>query len=119
MTADRVIVGASFAGLACATAPARTGHSMAVLERKADPGDKLRTTGILVKDAVDQVPLLDAMPAALVRRVPGRFVAGDPAFRLKRVLRWVYDHFRSDWAFNLLLGSRAMGEAASLVYFHR
>ncbi|MBL8323948.1 MAG: NAD(P)/FAD-dependent oxidoreductase [Rubrivivax sp.] len=71
MSADCVVVGASFAGLACATALARRGHAVVVLERKADPGDKLHTTGILVKDAVDQVPLLDAMPAALVRRVPG------------------------------------------------
>jgi flavin-dependent dehydrogenase len=68
---DCTIVGASFAGLACAAVLARAGRKVVVLERKADPGDKLHTTGILVKDAIDRVPLLDAMPAALVRRVAG------------------------------------------------
>jgi digeranylgeranylglycerophospholipid reductase len=68
---DCIVVGASFAGLACAAALARAGVSVTVLERKEDPGAKLHTTGILVKDAIDQVPLLDAMPAALVRRVAG------------------------------------------------
>lgn len=68
---DCAIVGASFAGLACATALARQGATVTVLERKNDPGAKLHTTGILVKDALDQVPLLDGLPPALVRRVGG------------------------------------------------
>lgn len=70
-TQDVAIVGASFAGLACATALARAGLAVTVLERKDDPGAKLHTTGILVKDAIDSVPLLDAMPSSLVRRVAG------------------------------------------------
>jgi digeranylgeranylglycerophospholipid reductase len=68
---DCIVVGASFAGLACATALARAGASVCVLERKDDPGAKLHTTGILVKDALDQVPLLDALPSSLVRHVSG------------------------------------------------
>lgn len=68
---DCVVVGASFAGLACAHALARSGLRVTVLEKKADAGEKLHTTGIIVKDAVDQVALLDALPSALVRRVPG------------------------------------------------
>jgi digeranylgeranylglycerophospholipid reductase len=68
---DCVVVGASFAGLACAHALARSGLRVTVLEKKADAGDKLHTTGIIVKDAVDQVALLDSLPSALVRRVPG------------------------------------------------
>ena len=68
---DCVIVGASFAGLACATALARTGMRVAVLERKADPGEKLHTTGIIVKDAIDQIPLLDGLPPELVHRING------------------------------------------------
>lgn len=66
---DCVIVGASFAGLACAHALARSGARVTVVEKKRDPGEKLHTTGIIVKDAVDQVALLDDLPAALVRRI--------------------------------------------------
>lgn len=68
---DCVVVGASFAGLACATALARAGANVAVLEKKADAGEKLHTTGIIVKDAIDQVALLDGLPPELVRRIGG------------------------------------------------
>jgi len=64
-------VGASFAGLACATVLARRGLRVRVLERKDDPGDQLHTTGIIVKEVVDQVALFDHMPSHLVRPVPG------------------------------------------------
>ena len=67
---DCVIVGASFAGLASAYALARNGLAVTVLEKKRDVGAKLHTTGIIVKDAVDQIALLDSLPPALVRRVP-------------------------------------------------
>jgi len=70
-SADCVIVGASFAGLACATALARVGLRVTVLERKADPGEKLHTTGIIVKDAIDQIALLDGLPAELIHRIDG------------------------------------------------
>jgi len=68
---DCIVVGASFAGLACASALARTGMRVTVLEKKADPGEKLHTTGIIVKDAIDQVPLLDGLPPELVHRITG------------------------------------------------
>ena len=68
---DCVVVGASFAGLACSTALARAGLRVTVLERKSDVGEKLHTTGILVKDAVDQIAMLDGLPADSVRRVEG------------------------------------------------
>ena len=68
---DCVVVGASFAGLASALALARTGLHVTVLEKKAEPGAKLHTTGIIVKDAVDQIALLDALPKAFLRRIPG------------------------------------------------
>jgi digeranylgeranylglycerophospholipid reductase len=68
---DCIVVGASFAGLACAAALARAGLSVTVLEKKHDPGDKLHTTGIIVKDAVEQVALLDGLPPALVHRIDG------------------------------------------------
>jgi flavin-dependent dehydrogenase len=70
-TADCTIVGASFAGLACAYALARNGLRVTVLEKKADAGAKLHTTGIIVKDAIDQIALLDALPPQLTRRVHG------------------------------------------------
>jgi flavin-dependent dehydrogenase len=68
---DFVVVGASFAGLASAHALARAGLRVTVLEKKHDAGAKLHTTGIIVKDAVDQIAMLDALPAALVRRIAG------------------------------------------------
>jgi flavin-dependent dehydrogenase len=43
---DCVVVGASFAGLACATALATNGMQVIVMERKGDSGEKLHTTGI-------------------------------------------------------------------------
>ncbi len=68
---DCVVVGASFGGLASAHALATAGLRVTVVEKKADPGAKLHTTGIIVKDAVDQIALLDSLPAPLVRRIPG------------------------------------------------
>jgi digeranylgeranylglycerophospholipid reductase len=68
---DCTIIGASFAGLACATVLGRTGMRVTVLEKKSDAGEKLHTTGIIVKDAVDHVTLLDGLPQELVRRIDG------------------------------------------------
>lgn len=68
---DCVVVGASFAGLASAMALARAGLRVAVLEKKSDAGSRLHTTGIIVRDAIDQVALLDTLPEPLVRRIPG------------------------------------------------
>jgi digeranylgeranylglycerophospholipid reductase len=71
MDHDCVIVGASFAGLACAIALARGGSRVTILEKKADVGEKLHTTGIIVKDVIDQIALLDRLPVQFVRRVTG------------------------------------------------
>jgi flavin-dependent dehydrogenase len=68
---DCTVVGASFAGLACASVLARRGLRVRVMERKEDPGERLHTTGIIVKEVVDQIALLDTLPARLVRQVPG------------------------------------------------
>jgi flavin-dependent dehydrogenase len=62
---DLVIVGASFAGLACARTAAMRGLRVAVLERKTDPGDGVRTTGILVKEAIEETDI----PVALTRMI--------------------------------------------------
>jgi digeranylgeranylglycerophospholipid reductase len=68
---DCVVVGASFAGLASALALARAGVRVTALEKKTDPGARLHTTGIIVKDAIDQIALLDTLPTEFVRRIPG------------------------------------------------
>lgn len=65
---DIVIVGASFAGAACAIAAAQRGLHVCVLERKHDPGEKLHTTGIIVKEAAEQT-LLNRLPATMTRRI--------------------------------------------------
>ncbi|HET6395452.1 MAG TPA: NAD(P)/FAD-dependent oxidoreductase, partial [Pseudoxanthomonas sp.] len=65
---DLVVVGASFAGAACAIAAAQRGLHVCVLERKRDPGDKLHTTGIIVKEAAEQT-LLNRIPAEMTRRI--------------------------------------------------
>ena len=65
---DVVVVGASFAGAACALAAAQYGLRVCVMERKRDPGIKLHTTGIIVKEAAEQT-WLNRVPPALVRRV--------------------------------------------------
>ena len=69
MDHDAVIVGASFAGLACAATLASRGAAVTVLEAKRDAGEKLHTTGILVRDALDQVAVLDGVPPQLLRRI--------------------------------------------------
>lgn len=65
---DLVVVGASFAGAACALAAAQYGLRVCVLERKDDPGARLHTTGILVKEVVEQT-WLGRIPATLLQRV--------------------------------------------------
>ena len=85
---DCLVIGASFAGLACATALARAGMRVTVLERKADAGEKLHTTGIIVKDAIDQIALLDGLPSGA--RAPNRRRAplrAEPAARRSRGAR--------------------------------
>lgn len=65
---DVTVVGASFAGAACALAAAQYGLRVCVLERKRDPGIKLHTTGIIVKEAAE-LTWLNRMPASLYRRI--------------------------------------------------
>lgn len=62
---DVIVVGASFAGLACAKALAQRGCSVLVLERKPDPGTGLHTTGILVHEAAELLEL----PAELCKPI--------------------------------------------------
>jgi flavin-dependent dehydrogenase len=64
---DLVIVGGSFAGLACARTAALKGLKVAVLDAKQEPGARVRTTGIVVKEASDDFDL----PSHLMRKVRG------------------------------------------------
>jgi digeranylgeranylglycerophospholipid reductase len=64
---DLAVVGASFAGLACAEAAAARGLSTVVLDRKPEPGAKVRTTGILVKEVADAWDV----PRRLTRKIRG------------------------------------------------
>lgn len=64
---DLVVVGGSFAGLACARTAALRGLKVAVIDAKKDPGARVRTTGIVVKEASDDFDL----PARLMRKVRG------------------------------------------------
>ena len=68
---DCIVVGASFAGLACAHSAAARGLDVVVVEKKSDPGAKLHTTGIIVKDVLDSVALLDDVPSQLIRKISG------------------------------------------------
>lgn len=64
---DLVIVGASFAGLVAARTAAMRGLKVAVIEAKPRPGSRVATTGILVKEAAEEIDL----PHELTRRVYG------------------------------------------------
>ncbi len=67
MEPDVEIVGAGFAGLACARTCAARGLHTVVWERKRDPGDAIHTTGLLVKEAADE----EDPPLELTRRIHG------------------------------------------------
>jgi digeranylgeranylglycerophospholipid reductase len=64
---DLVIVGASFAGLVCARVAAIRGLKTMVIEAKTDPGARVHTTGILVKDADEEIDT----PPHLTRAIHG------------------------------------------------
>lgn len=104
---DLVVVGASFAGAACALAAAQRGLRVCVLERKRDPGEKLRTTGIIVKEAAERT-MLGQAPSAFVRRIdevrlyaPGlqHLKLNSPGYYFlttdtPAVMRWLADQLR-------------------------
>ncbi|HLZ24332.1 MAG TPA: NAD(P)/FAD-dependent oxidoreductase [Ktedonobacterales bacterium] len=106
---DVIVVGASFAGLAFAGAAAARGLRVLVLERDAEIGGVVRTTGVLFSDVLDimDVPARFLMNA--VRRVsiqpPGtppieiranayRFYMAD----VTGMLRWMADSARAHGA---------------------
>lgn len=123
---DLIIVGASFAGLACARTAALRGLKVAVVERKDEPGDAVRTTGILVKEAAEETDF----PSHLTRLVRGvRLYAPNGRFTdhsapgyyflatdTPNLLRWMADEAKRAGA-DLLLGAtvkRATQDADSV-----
>jgi digeranylgeranylglycerophospholipid reductase len=64
---DLLIVGASFAGLVAARTAAMRGVDVVVLEAKPEAGARVATTGILVKEAAEEIDL----PHELTQRVHG------------------------------------------------
>ncbi|MGI9379113.1 MAG: NAD(P)/FAD-dependent oxidoreductase [Methyloligellaceae bacterium] len=64
---DLTIVGASFTGLVAARTAAMRGLRVAVIEAKKEAGARVRTTGILVKEAVEEIDI----PHELTRRIHG------------------------------------------------
>lgn len=67
MKFDLVIVGAGFAGLAAARTAASRGLSVAVIDAKREAGARVHTSGILVREAIEEIDI----PHHLTRRVPG------------------------------------------------
>ncbi len=66
---DLIVVGASFAGLACARSAALQGLSVLCIDRRADTGSKLHTTGLLVKEVLDDIAWMRAVPSGLLRPI--------------------------------------------------
>lgn len=67
MKFDLLIVGASFAGLAAARTAASRGLNVAVIDAKREPGARVHTSGILVREAIEEIDI----PHHLTRRIPG------------------------------------------------
>ncbi len=64
---DLIVVGGSFAGLACGQAAAEQGASVVLLDAKPDPGLRIHTTGLLVQEVME---IWDP-PARHVRPIEG------------------------------------------------
>ena len=90
---DLVVVGAGFAGLACARRAAERDLSVLVLERQSEPGERIHTTGILVREAWEEW----AAPASLVRRIQ-RVRVYDPSHRFVELERDSYFFMATDTA---------------------
>ena len=109
---DLVIVGASFAGLVAARTAAMRGLKVAVLDGKPEAGHRVATTGILVKEAADEIDI----PHTLTRRVHGvRLYA--PSRRSIDLFAPGYFFLTTDTA-NVLrwLSAEAMRAGAKILY---
>ncbi|UCD70026.1 MAG: hypothetical protein JSW48_08340 [Betaproteobacteria bacterium] len=104
-----------------------------VLERKSDPDEKLTTIGIIVKEALDPIALLDALPPEPVRRIDGvrlntpNVQAENATIRVAGSWTATRRFEKVDFCASCSIISRAIRSlilcqashrAASLVYFH-
>ncbi len=64
---DLAIIGASFAGLVAARSAALRGLKVIVVEAKSDPGARIHTTGIVVREAAEAVDI----PHYVTKRIRG------------------------------------------------
>ncbi len=64
---DLVVVGASFAGLACAESAAREGLKTLVMDKKRAAGASTQSTGIFVKEIAESI----SIPQKLCRKIAG------------------------------------------------
>jgi flavin-dependent dehydrogenase len=115
---DLLVVGASFAGLACARSAATVGLDTVVVDRKPEPGATPHTTGILVQEAAQAIDI----PRELTKRIPGirlyspslRYVdLESPSYAfwatdMPNMMRWLADQTRSAGA-ELRFGQRVTG----------
>ena len=112
---DLVIVGASFAGLAAARTAASRGLSVAVIEAKREAGARVHTSGILVREAIEEIDI----PHALPRRVPGVRLY-TPSLRSADLFSPGYAFYTTDTA-NLLrwMAKEAARAGAHILYATR
>src|SRR3974390_1833619 len=112
---DLLIVGGSLAGLACARTAALRGLKVAVIDAKPEPGARVRTTGILVKEATDDCDL----PAQLMRKVPGvRLYAPDGRSLDLHAPGYFFQATDTAELLRWMAGEAARAEA-TLLYDHR
>ena len=96
MKFDLLVVGASFAGIACAREAALAGQRVCVIDRKPHPGARLHTTGLLVRE-VTEIAWLRNMPANLTRPIPAVCVYA-PSLRHVRLQASGYHFLATDTA---------------------
>src|SRR4051812_14700843 len=96
MQFDLLVVGASFAGIACAREAALAGRRVCVIDRKVQPGARLHTTGLLVREVAD-IGWLRTMPPDLTRPIPAVCVYA-PSLRHVRLEAPGYHFLATDTA---------------------
>ncbi|MGH6931839.1 MAG: NAD(P)/FAD-dependent oxidoreductase [Dongiaceae bacterium] len=111
---DLAIVGAGFAGLVCARSAALRGLRTLVVDRKPEPGARVHTTGILVKEVAERWEV----PSRLTRRIHGVRLYG-PSLRHIDLASPGYYFLATDTPALLGWFCRAAGRAGAEIRFGR